>query len=267
MLQTISKYKHELVYPIGIQHLGNLKRRQIEKGNIKHSRFIFYYSGINNHISIKFDTLRQAIAMLDKIRKVEQVFKQLDKETEKFGIQSNLKCLTNCNLCCLKKGLEGNVLEFLPLANYLVKNNLHEAALDLLDTNPEHCINLAKSQVPGQTAGCSNYDHRGMICRLFGFSGVKDKNSKLAVYTCTHIKKEYPQEFKNAMERINSGMKIPMVTDFYYQIYFVDSYMANDYNPINVSIRKAIEKVAYYYANKSRRTKKSEPIIKVEKEN
>lgn len=204
--------------------------------------------------------------MLDKIRKVERVFKQLEKETEKFGKQSNLKCLTNCNLCCLKKDLEANVLEFLPFANYLVKNNLHEAALDLLDTDPEHCINLAKSQVPGQTAGCSTYEHRGLVCRLFGFSGIKDKNSKLAIYTCSHMKKEYPQEFKNAMERINSGMEIPMVTDFYYQIYFIDSHMANDYNPINVSIRKAIEKVAYFYENSARKTKKTNSVLKDEKE-
>lgn len=188
--------------------------------------------------------------MLDKIRKVERVFKQLDKETEKFGKESKLRCLTNCNLCCYKKGLEANVLEFLPLANYLVKNNLHEAALDLLDTNPEHCINLAKTQVPGKTAGCSIYDHRGLICRLFGFSAVRDKNAKLAVYTCSHMKNEFPAEYKLAMERINSGMNIPIVADFYYQIYFIDSSMANDYNPINVSIRKAIEKVAYYYACK-----------------
>ena len=70
--------------------------------------------------------------MLEKIRKIERVFKQLDKETQKFGKQSNLKCLANCNLCCLKKGLEANVLEFLPLAYHLVQNNLHDAVLDLL---------------------------------------------------------------------------------------------------------------------------------------
>ena len=191
--------------------------------------------------------------MLDKIKKVERVFKQLDKETEKFSKQSGLKCVTNCNLCCLKKGLEANVLEFLPLAYYLVKNNLHEAALDLLETNPEHCINMSKTQIPGITEGCSIYDHRGLICRLFGFSGVRDKNSRLSVYTCAHMKNEFQEEFKRSMEQINSGMNIPVVTDFYYQIYFIDSLMANDYNPINVSIRKAIEKVAYYYINKQTR--------------
>jgi len=45
-------------------------------------------------------------------------------------------------------------------------------------------------------------------------------------------------------------MHIPVASDFYYQIYFIDPQMANDYNLINVSIRKAIEKVAYYYSNK-----------------
>jgi len=202
--------------------------------------------------------------MLNKIRQVERVFKRLDKETGQFSKQSGLKCVTNCNLCCLKAGLEANVL--LPLAYYLVKNNLHEAALDLLDTNPEHCINLTKKQVPGHTEGCSIYEHRGLICRLFGFSGVRDKNSKLAVYTCTHMKNEFPAEFKLATERINAGMNIAVVPDFYYQIYFIDNQMANDYNPINVSIRKAIEKVAYYYANKPiRKTKpKQNPPIETE---
>ncbi len=203
--------------------------------------------------------------MLEKIRKVERVFKQLDKDTRKFGQQSNLKCLTNCNLCCLKKGLEANVLEFLPLAYHLVSNNLHEAALDLLEIEPEHCINLAKSQVPGETAGCSVYEYRGLICRLFGFSAVHDKNSKLSVYTCSHIKKEYPEEFKRASELINTrSMFIPEVTDFYYQIYSIDPLLANDYNPINVSIRKAIERVAYYYANKPmrKRREKLDPELK-----
>jgi len=188
--------------------------------------------------------------MLKKIRQVENVFKQLDKETQKFASQSNLRCLTNCNICCLKKGLEANVLEFLPFAYYLVSNNLHEEALNLLENEPEFCINLAKNQVKGVTAGCSVYEHRGLICRLFGFSGVLDKNGRKSVYTCHNMKEEFPEEFKVASEKINSGLNIPLVTDYYYRIYFIDNQMANDYNPINVSIRKAIEKVAYYFENK-----------------
>jgi len=204
--------------------------------------------------------------MLAKIRKVERVFKELDKETEKFGKQSKLRCLTNCNLCCLKPDLEANVLEFLPLAYYLVSNNLHEAALDLIELEPAHCINLATSQVAGSTSGCSRYEHRGLICRLFGFSGVRDKNSKLAIYTCTHMKKEFSTEFKFASEQINSGMKIPLAANYYSQIYYIDSHLANDYNPINISIKKAIEKVAYYYSNKPARKPRSKKKLNPENE-
>jgi len=192
--------------------------------------------------------------MLEKIRKVEQVFKRLDRETGKFGAQSELKCPTNCNLCCLKKGLEANVLEFLPFAYYLVKNNLHEAALDVLETEPEYCINLSDNKENG---GCKSYQHRGLICRLFGYSGIRDKNGKLVIYTCSHIKNNQPDKFKEASVKINSGMHIPVSANFYSQFYYIDSQMASDYNPINVSIRKAIEKVAYYYAYKPvRKTKK-----------
>jgi Fe-S-cluster containining protein len=205
--------------------------------------------------------------MLEKIRKVERVFKQLEKETERFSKQSNLRCLTNCNLCCLKKGLEANVLEFLPLAYHLVSNNLHDVVLDILDTEPEFCINLAENQITGKTAGCSRYEYRGLICRLFGFSGVRDKNSKLAVYTCSHMKNEFPAEFKLASEQINLGMNIPVASNFYSQIYYIDSQMANDYNPINVSIRKAIETVAYYYANKPLPKSKKKTKLNIEPEN
>lgn len=192
--------------------------------------------------------------MLEKIKQIERVFKELDKETGKFGRQSKLRCLAGCNLCCMKKNLEANVLEFLPLAYYLVKNDLHEAAIDLLETNPEFCINL--SDLPEQK-GCTEYEHRGLICRLFGFSGIRDKNERIQIVTCSHIKQNLADEFKNASVQVNAGMSIPLSATYYSKIYYIDPVLASDFNPINVSIRKAIEKVAYYYTNKPRRKTKT----------
>lgn len=204
--------------------------------------------------------------MLEKIRKVERVFKQLDKETAKLAQRSGIRCLDNCNLCCMKKGLEANVLEFLPFAYYLVKNNLHEQALELLETNPEFCINLNRTPLSGKPSGCSVYEHRGLICRLFGSAAVRDKSGKLSIYACTYLKTEYPENFRLFNEKINSGTPAPVVSDYYYQIYFIDSQLANDYNPINVSIRKAIEKVAYYYTNKPVRKRKVSLNLQADKE-
>ena len=94
---------------------------------------------------------------------------------------------------------------------------------------------------------------------------MRDKNAKLSVYTCSYMKAEFSTEYKATMERINLDMHIPVVSDFYYQIYYIDPQLANDYNLINVSIRKAIEKVAYYYANKpirKSRVKENTPVDK-----
>lgn len=202
--------------------------------------------------------------MLAKIREVEKVFKQLEKETNKFCKQSALKCFTGCTLCCLKKDLEANVLEFLPFAYYLVKNNLHEKALELLDKNPDYCINLNGDPEKNTSTGCSAYEYRGLICRLFGYSANKDKFGKLSVYTCSYIKNKQEKEYLLSNEKINKDLSIPLVTDFYYRIYYIDSQLASDYNPINVSIRKAIEKVAYYYTNKPIRKKDNSLLPKTD---
>lgn len=204
--------------------------------------------------------------MLEKVRKVERIFKQLDRETEKFSRDSKLSCLANCTQCCLKKGLEANVLEFLPLAYHLVSNNLHEAVLDQLDQEPEYCINLINDESKRDVGGCRRYPYRGLICRLFGFSALRDKNERLVVYTCALIKSSYPTEFEEATKKINLGMKIPLSANLYSRLYYIDSAMAEDYNPINVSIRKAIEKVAYFYSNKPKRIRREKPDLSLVKE-
>ncbi len=191
--------------------------------------------------------------MYEKIRKVEHLFRQLEKENAKFVKQSGLHCLTNCTTCCQKEGLEANVLEFMPLAWHLVKNNLHEQVLGQLDTSPKHCVNLSVLQIHGQTGGCSVYPNRGLICRLFGFSGVRNKIGALSVYTCALMKEDQSEEYAQTNEKINNGLKIPIVADYYTQLYAIDPTLANDYNPINETIRKAIEKVAYYYSYKPKR--------------
>jgi ribosome-associated protein len=89
-----------------------------------------------------------------------------------------------------------------------------------------------------------------LICRLFASAAIRDKNGKFSVYACTYMKSAYPENFLKTNEQINTGMTVPVVSDYYFRIRFIDSQMADDYNPINVSIRKAIEKVAYYYACK-----------------
>ncbi|HBL75495.1 MAG: hypothetical protein A2W90_03565 [Bacteroidetes bacterium GWF2_42_66] len=182
-------------------------------------------------------------------KKVEKVFSELDKQIATFQNQSGLHCAAKCNLCCMKKDLETSVLEFLPLAVYLYENNLHEQFLDELAKGHDYCVCLSHLKVEGKVTGCTQYEHRGLICRLFGFSGLAGKTGEKKIYTCKVIKTGQAEEYQSATARINTKLKIPMASDFQMKMDQIDPSMANDINLINVSIEKAILKVAYYYSN------------------
>lgn len=189
-------------------------------------------------------------------QKVEKVFSDLDKQIAGFQTQTGLHCASKCNLCCMKKDLETSVLEFLPLAIHLFENNLHEQFLDDLAKGHDYCACLSQLKVEGQMTGCTQYAHRGLICRLFGFSGLIGRTGEKKIYTCKVIKTEQAEKYESAVAKINLKLKIPMASDFQMKLDQIDDGLANDVNPINISIEKAITKVAYYYSNRPRRPKR-----------
>ena len=189
-------------------------------------------------------------------KKVEKIFSELDKQTATFQNQTGLHCAAKCNSCCIKKDLKTSVLEFLPLAIYLYENNLHEQFLDNLSKDNDYCVCLSQLKVEDQLTGCTQYAYRGLICRLFGFSGLTGKNGDKKIYTCKVIKTEQAEKYESATTRINTKLKIPMASDFQIKMDQIDPTMANDVNPINVSIEKAITKVAYYYTATSHGVRK-----------
>lgn len=191
--------------------------------------------------------------MLEKIKQVEQIFKRLEKKVVTLQKGTGLTCQTGCNLCCLKPDLEANVLEFLPLAYYLVQTNQYEAALEKIESGQTLCINLKTLRLSEIENGCSNYAYRGLICRLFGSSAIKDKNNQLQPYLCKIQKEVYAEKLSGITAEINRKQIAPVVSDYYYELQAIDPYLANDYNPINQSILKAISLVAYWYSNRPKR--------------
>lgn len=194
--------------------------------------------------------------LYDAALKVEKVYADLDKQITAFQNHSGLNCAAKCNLCCMKKDLTASVLEFLPLAIYLFEKNLHEQFLDELAKKHDYCACLSQLTVEGQLTGCTQYANRGLICRLFGFSGLIGKTGDKKIYTCKTIKTANTEKYEAAVARINEKLKIPMASDFQMKLDQIDDGLANDVNPINSSIEKAITKVAYYYSNQPRKHKK-----------
>lgn len=90
---------------------------------------------------------------------------------------------------------------------------------------------------------CSQYKHRGLICRLFGYSARTNKHGSKELVTCTVIKTGQTDAFERAETDIRAGLPVPVMNQFYMRLSGIDPVMAAEFYPINVAIRKALERV------------------------
>jgi len=183
----------------------------------------------------------------EKIKSVEAVFEKLDAEISKFQSATSLHCKSGCGKCCFKPDIEATILEFLPFAFHLYQSNQAEEWLTKLEeTDSEICLILNPTQAG--TGLCSQYSHRGLICRLFGYSARTNKYGKRELVTCQIIKTEQASAFSEAEKKIEQGLDVPVMNEFYMQLASIDFDLSRDFYPINMAIKKAIEAVMHYYA-------------------
>lgn len=190
-----------------------------------------------------------------KVRSVQRTYAKLDAEIAKMQSKTGLHCISGCGECCKKPDIEATPIEFLPLALELFDNNLAEQFLDeLAQANGPTC-HLFRPYVTNFGGLCSNYPHRGLICRLFGFTARITKEGQSELVTCKLIKAEQSVAYEAAVSSIKQGEKIPVMSHFYSRMANIDSNL-NTFYPINVAMRKAIETVLHYYAYRKRRVNK-----------
>lgn len=184
-----------------------------------------------------------------KVQAVEKVFKALEKELASFKNGTGLNCLSGCGLCCLKPDITATPLEFLPFAYELHKNDLaYQWLEDVQNSETTTCKILRPMLSAGETGFCSQYQYRGLICRLFGFAASRNKMSELELATCKTIKAEFPDQYQTAKDHIKGGGKVPIMTDFYHQLRAIDTELGRQLMPINQAIEEALKVVLSYYA-------------------
>ena len=119
---------------------------------------------------------------------VETLYTELDGRIASFQGWSGLGCKFGCGKCCLKPDIEASPLEFLPFAVALHQEGLADEWLKKLDASSSICVIYNEGQ--GGAGLCSRYLHRGLICRLFGFSARLNKYGVRELVTCQVIKTE-----------------------------------------------------------------------------
>lgn len=185
--------------------------------------------------------------LADKVQAVEQVLEKLDQEIAAFQSWSTLHCKFGCGKCCFKPDIEATILEFLPFAHHLYATNQAESWLERLQaTDDPICLILNPTQAGAGL--CSEYKHRGLICRLFGYSARTNKYGQKELVTCQIIKTEQQEAYEKAAIEIAGEGSVPVMSQFYMQLHAIDFEFTREFYPINQAIRKAVETVLQYYA-------------------
>lgn len=176
-----------------------------------------------------------------------RVLHELDAAINSFQRESGLHCKFGCGRCCYKPDIEATILEFLPFAHHLYRQNL---ALDWLEKiqQKEDTICLILNPTQAGAGLCSQYEHRGLICRLFGYSARTNKYAKKELVTCNIIKTEQQLAYEHTVRKIDEGEPVPVMANYYMQLHAIDFELTKSFYPINTAIQKAIEVVLQYYA-------------------
>ena len=185
-----------------------------------------------------------------RVNLVEALFAQLEIEIVQFQKCTSLSCVAGCGKCCATPEIDASPLEFLPWAFHLFLSGKAESVLSVLkNTISTNCfIYNPLSLVDKNKGNCSDYQYRGLICRLFGFGANTGKYGQYRLATCKIIKENQKEAFEKTTKEINEGLPVPIFTDYYMNLSQIDFRLGNIIVPVNKALILAIEEVLQYYA-------------------
>jgi Fe-S-cluster containining protein len=173
-----------------------------------------------------------------------ELFSRLEAETAAFAGTSGLRCPDGCGACCESPNVYTSAVELEPLAEELVARGEAEAALDrAAAAGPGQCVFYA-SHGPG-LGRCTVYALRPMICRLFGFAAVRDKQGQPELAGCRVHKAAQPEAMAHARALVAGGHPVPMMTDWQQQATELGTSATGALVPINQAIQQALERALF----------------------
>lgn len=188
------------------------------------------------------------MSILRKVKAVERLFDALDRDISAFKAESGLHCPSGCGKCCTKANIEANPLEFLPFAFHCFQDGSIYDRYEQLKgmDNPEICMNIRTMMSGADNGFCSQYKHRGLICRLFGFSARRNKYGEPNIIACGIIKDQLAEKQGLGYQLVDNSL--PYSTYYYSRLAAIDSRLSQEVMPINQAIKRAFEEVMSYYA-------------------
>jgi uncharacterized protein len=206
------------------------------------------------------DSKRLPTSAIPAVPAILELFSRIEAETSAFAGASGLRCPDGCGACCESPNVYTSVVELEPLAEELVARGEAEAALErAAAAGPGPCVFYA-SHGPGQ-GRCTVYELRPMICRLFGFAAVRDKQAQPELAGCRVHKAAQPEAMAHARALVANGQPVPMMTDWQQQAAELGTSATGALVPINQAIEQALERALFAAALAGAASAGGEPAV------
>ncbi len=173
--------------------------------------------------------------------RITSFFAECDARIIQFQNHYAIRCLPGCGTCCEYPSIRASILEFIPLACKLWDTGRAEQVYRELNAAVTICpfyIDFPDGPVKGR---CSEYAHRGLICRIFGFMSVREHGS-FRFSSCAFIK----QLHKETLGGISSdilGQCLPTASELRKKFAAIDPELARPEFHIVMAIKRAVEYV------------------------
>ncbi len=175
---------------------------------------------------------------------VLEVYRILDEAVAGFVARTKLSCPEGCGHCCSSEKVEATVLECIPLAFELFRTMQAELILKRLQKNEDEkrCVLYRPDFTEAGLWGCTQYRHRVVVCRLFGFAGNPDREGIPRLAMC-RIMKEKTGTHEAAVTLVDPTSPMPLFIDAGLRITCLHPGSGTVRMPINGALREALLKV------------------------
>lgn len=175
--------------------------------------------------------------------KVVEVYIRLDRAVAEFAARTGLACPSGCGRCCRSEKVEATVLECVPLAFELFRTGQAELILLRLEENncERQCVLYRPDFTEAGLWGCSQYRHRAVVCRLFGFAGNRDRDGLPRIAMCRVMKENDAPCL--AAEDLSP---MPLFSDAGLAVTALHPGLGTIRMPINEALYEALQKVGMF---------------------
>jgi len=180
------------------------------------------------------------------ISAVFKIYEELDQQTDGFSRLTGLKCLDGCGACCESPNVEATVLELLPLAQEVYFLDREEEILEKIgdrkEREPEYksCILYLPDFIVAGNGRCTYYNHRPLICRLFGFAARKNKYNHIEFSPCKKVRQKDPPLAQRVEMAIANGARPPLFQESAFRVASLMPSLGFKRYPINRALWEAL---------------------------